>query len=74
MVGDQVRLWQAQTQRLRNHAAKMYKEFQSVAVWRAVADKAKELGVWLWEHEPSLRLIAREEGHEQMKRYIQTFR
>ena len=67
-----MRLWQAQTQRLRGHDAKLYAEFPSTALWRAASDRAKELGVWLWEHEPSLRLVARAEGHDQMREYIRS--
>ena len=72
VVGDQMRLWQAQTQRVRSHAAQLYQQFPSTAVWRAAADRAKELGVWLWEHEPSLRLAARADGHPQMREFIRS--
>ncbi|KAK9793768.1 hypothetical protein WJX73_008837 [Symbiochloris irregularis] len=72
VVGDQMRLWQAQTRRLKSDAAQLYQQFGDVKVWRASVERAKELGIWLWDHEPSRRLAARVEGHPQMREFIRS--
>ena len=69
-----MRLWQAQTQRLKNYSAQLYERFESAQDWLASVNKAKELGVWLWDHEPSLRLVATLEGHPQMREFIRSLR
>ena len=39
-------------------------------MWKLSADKARELGSWLWEDEASLRLAAHAWSHPQMREYI----
>ena len=49
VVSDQVRLWQADTQRVRVSRAVLYDDFPSAQVFRMSAARARELGAWLWE-------------------------
>ena len=39
-------------------------------MWKLSADKARELGSWLWEDEASLRLAAHAWSHPKMREYI----
>ena len=39
-------------------------------MWRQSADKARELGSWLWEDEVSLRVVAQAWSHPQMREHI----
>lgn len=74
VVGDQMRLWQTQMQRLRASSAMLYQNFIDVATWQASVNKARELNVWLFDNERSLQLVARAEGHEQMRSFIKSLR
>lgn len=39
-------------------------------MWRKSAEKARELGSWMWEDEASLRLVAHAWSHGQMRDHI----
>jgi hypothetical protein len=76
VVADQVRLWQADTQRVRHDRALLYDDFPSEQVFRLSAQKARSLGVWLWE-DPKAgmgRLAVQECGHEAMREYIKSIK
>lgn len=53
MVADQVRLWQADTQRVRPVSAAMYDDFETAELFRAARSHARSLGAWLWDQPPA---------------------
>ncbi|CAL8465169.1 g4704 [Coccomyxa elongata] len=76
VVADQVRLWQADTQRVQHNSAILYDDFPSPEVFRLSAQKARALGVWLWE-DPKAgmgRLAVLESGHQAMREYIKSIK
>jgi Transcription factor Tfb2 (p52) C-terminal domain len=52
VVSDQVRLWQADTQRVRAVPAVLYSGFESPGLWGGTNEKAKQLGAHLWDAAP----------------------
>jgi len=74
VVADQVRLWQADTQRVRHNRAVLYDDFPSTQIFRLAAQKARALGVWLWEDSTNGigRLAVQEGGHEAMRDFIKS--
>lgn len=52
MVSDQIRLWQADTQRVKALPAVLYSDFETPGLWAGTVDKARELGAHLWEAPP----------------------
>jgi len=50
VVADQVRLWEAETQRARTSPGYFYDQFESLELFERSRDYAKQLGVLLWEH------------------------
>ena len=76
VVSDQVRLWQADTQRVRHDRAVLYDDFPSREVFAKSAARAHELGAWLWE-DPGAgmgRLAVLESGHDKMREYIRSIK
>ncbi len=76
VVADQVRLWQADTMRVRHNRAVLYDDFPSAQVFQLSAQKARTLGVWLWE-DPKAgmgRLAVQEAGHDAMREYIKSIK
>ncbi len=75
VVSDQVRLWQADTQRVRVSRAVLYDDFPSAQVFRMSAARARELGAWLWEDARGTgRLAVAAEAHEAMRDYIKSIK
>ena len=76
MVADQVRLWQADTQRVRHDRAVLYDDFPAKEVFTKSCQKARELGAWLWEDAKAGmgRLAVLESGHDKMREYIRSIK
>ena len=76
VVADQVRLWQADTQRVRNDRAVLYDDFPSRDVFGKSCARARELGAWLWEDAKAGngRLAVLESGHDKMREYIRSIK
>ena len=76
VVADQVRLWQADTQRVRNDRAVLYDDFPSKDVFGKSCARARELGAWLWEDAKAGngRLAVLESGHDKMREYIRSIK
>ncbi len=49
VVADQIRLWEAETQRVRTEGGYMYAEFETQELYTASKDFAAQMGVLLWE-------------------------
>ena len=70
-----MRLWQADTQRVRVSRAVLYDDFPSAQVFRLSAAKARALGAWLWEDACGTgRLAVAAEAHEAMRDYIKSIK
>jgi len=52
VVSDQIRLWQADTQRVKALPAVLYSDFETPGLWAGTVAKARELGAHLWEAPP----------------------
>ena len=76
VVSDQVRLWQADTQRVRSDRAVLYDDFPSKEVFAKSCGRARELGAWLWEDAKAGmgRLAVLESGHDKMREYIRSIK
>ena len=72
----QVRLWQADTQRVRHDRAVLYDDFPSREVFVKSGQRARELGAWLWEDAKAGmgRLAVLESGHDKMREYIRSIK
>jgi hypothetical protein len=71
VVADQIRLWQADSRRVRQTRAVLYDDFASPVLFQKTAAYARQIGVWLWEDgKGSGRLAARADGHEKMREFI----
>ena len=70
VVSDQIRLWQAETQRVQHFKAHLYDNFESEELFYKTAQQAKMLGTWLWQDDSRQRLVALSEGHDQTREFI----
>ena len=70
VVADQIRLWQADMRRVQQHKAHLYDDFESEALFLSTAQRARELGTWLWEDADRRRLVALSDGHVQLREFI----
>ena len=52
VVSDQLRLWQADTHRVRAIPAVLYSGFETRGLWAGTSAKARELGAYLWQAPP----------------------
>ena len=66
-VADQVRLWAADTGRLKGELATLYDRFTCVEGYQAAKQVAEEAGALVWCSEEKQELVVRREMHESMK-------
>ncbi|KAL8472108.1 hypothetical protein ACS0TY_029364 [Phlomoides rotata] len=69
-VTDQIRLWEADLNRVEMIPSHLYDEFPSREVFEATCDFAREYGGLLWENSKKMRLVAKGEIHTQMKEFL----
>lgn len=72
MVADQIRLWQADTQRVRATPAVLYEDFNSERVFQLTLAHAQRQGIWLWDRPERQRIVSQLEGHDGMRDYIRS--
>jgi hypothetical protein len=73
-VADQIRLWQADTRRVRQTRAYLYEAFPSAGAFAAAASHARASGTWLWQDDAAGRLVAAYAGHDGMRAFIRANR
>ncbi|PIA44014.1 hypothetical protein AQUCO_01800227v1 [Aquilegia coerulea] len=69
-VTDQIRLWEADLNRVEIVSSNFYEEFPSRDVFESACDYARENGGHLWEDSKRMRLIVKAEIHMQMREYL----
>ncbi|KAI4371069.1 hypothetical protein MLD38_019343 [Melastoma candidum] len=69
-VTDQIRLWEADLNRVEMTPAHFYDEFPSRDVFEAACDFARECGGLLWEDSKKMRLAVKTEVHMQMREHL----
>mmetsp|Transcript_5732 Transcript_5732/g.15313 ORF Transcript_5732/g.15313 Transcript_5732/m.15313 type:complete len:485 (-) Transcript_5732:374-1828(-) len=69
-VADQVRLWQAEAERLKPDPAFFYDSFESRELYDATVAFAAKYGLLLWSNSETCALAAKEAGHERIREYI----
>ncbi|KAK9806388.1 hypothetical protein WJX72_012519 [[Myrmecia] bisecta] len=74
VVSDQIRLWQADTMRVRSCEATLYDEFESDDVFGKAAAYARTLMSWLWQDTKKRRFAAKKGTHDQMREYIKSIK
>lgn len=74
VVSDQVRLWQADTQRVRHQKAVLYDSFPTQQTYRLAASFAQQHGWLLWQNDEQGRFVSQVGGHDQMRTYIKSIK
>ncbi|KAL0284124.1 UNVERIFIED_CONTAM: General transcription and DNA repair factor IIH subunit TFB2 [Sesamum angustifolium] len=69
-VTDQIRLWEADLNRVEMTPSHLYDEFPSRDVFDAACDFAREYGGLLWENSKKMRLVVKAEIFTQMKEFL----
>ncbi|XP_077223295.1 general transcription and DNA repair factor IIH subunit TFB2-like isoform X2 [Tasmannia lanceolata] len=69
-VTDQIRLWEADRNRVEMIPSHLYEDFPSKEVFEAASDFAREIGGLLWEDSKKMRLIVRGESHQDMRDFL----
>ncbi|KAF3777628.1 RNA polymerase II transcription factor B subunit 2 [Nymphaea thermarum] len=69
-VTDQIRLWEADRNRVEMIPSHLYDDFPSKEVFENACDFARETGGLLWEDSQKMILILRGEYHEEMRNYL----
>lgn len=70
-VVDQIRLWEAERNRVSYQKGILYDSFPTNNdMYARVVKHAKELSVYLWSNDEKRYLMAAESGHEQLKQFI----
>ncbi|KAL1741910.1 transcription factor Tfb2-domain-containing protein [Schizophyllum fasciatum] len=70
-VQDQIRLWELERNRTKSQEGFLYTEFASQADYEYVLNYAKQLGVVLWESHAKRCFFAAQEGHANIKSFIE---
>lgn len=74
VVSDQVRLWQADTQRVRHQKAVLYDSFPTLQIYGLAANFARQHGWLLWQNDDQGRFVSQASAHDQMRTYIKTIK
>jgi len=69
-VGDQVRLWQAERDRVSLQPGVLYDSFAAVDAFRKTEKYAKDIGVLLWSNPQKQLMFVTDAGHEQMRSWM----
>ncbi|KAL5708948.1 RNA polymerase II transcription factor B 52 kDa subunit [Ranunculus cassubicifolius] len=69
-VTDQIRLWEADLNRVEITPSNFYEEFPSKDVYESACDYARENGGLLWEDSKRMRLVVKSEIHMQMREFL----
>jgi len=70
-VTDQIRLWEAERNRVAYDKGVLYDSFPSEKAFNKVVQHAKELDVYIWStSNPKQFLMVTEEGHEKIRPFI----
>ncbi|KAL1569638.1 RNA polymerase II transcription factor B 52 kDa subunit [Salvia divinorum] len=71
-VSDQIRLWEADLNRVEMTTAHLYDEFPSRDVFEAACDFAREYGGLLWENSKKMRLVVKSEIFMQLREFLRS--
>eukprot|EP00195_Chlamydomonas_chlamydogama_P010376 CAMPEP_0202894508 /NCGR_PEP_ID=MMETSP1392-20130828/3906_1 /ASSEMBLY_ACC=CAM_ASM_000868 /TAXON_ID=225041 /ORGANISM="Chlamydomonas chlamydogama, Strain SAG 11-48b" /LENGTH=534 /DNA_ID=CAMNT_0049579235 /DNA_START=140 /DNA_END=1743 /DNA_ORIENTATION=- len=74
VVMDQIRLWEAETLRLRASLAVLYDNFETPDLFTRSCEYARNLGVLLWANTTARRFAARDDAHDQIRAYIKSLK
>lgn len=74
VVSDQVRLWQADTQRVRHQRAVLYDSFPTLQVYGLAVNFARQHDWLLWQNDDQGRFVSQASAHDQMRTYIKTIK
>lgn len=69
-VTDQIRLWEADLNRVEMTPAHYYDEFPSREVFEGACDYAREWNGLLWEDSKKMRMVVKAEIHKNMREYL----
>eukprot|EP00884_Botryococcus_braunii_P023136 jgi/Botrbrau1/9506/Bobra.0252s0121.1 len=71
VVADQIRLWQADAQRVRQTRAVLYDDFSSATLFEKTLNFAQKIGACLWDDQKGCgRLVARADAHDRIREFI----
>eukprot|EP00955_Chlamydomonas_euryale_P008496 90399-Chlamydomonas_euryale.AAC.4 len=70
----QVRLWEAETLRVRYSACVLYEQFETPQLFQNSCEFARNQGHLLWSSHVQGMFAARETGHEQVRTYIKALK
>lgn len=71
VVADQIRLWQADAQRVRHTRAVLYDDFSTITLFEKTLSFAQQLGACLWVDQKGCgRLVARADAHDKIREFI----
>lgn len=75
VVADQIRLWQAELNRVVITDAVLYHQFEQDNYFASSATFARSRGLWLWDDGGTPgQLVARANGHDAMREYIKSIK
>ncbi|GMH18491.1 hypothetical protein Nepgr_020332 [Nepenthes gracilis] len=69
-VMDQIRLWEADLNRVEMTPAHLYEEFPSKDVFDSACDFARDYGGVLWEDSKTMRLVVKADIHNHIREYL----
>ncbi|KAJ3689275.1 hypothetical protein LUZ61_018439 [Rhynchospora tenuis] len=69
-VTDQIRLWEADRNRVEMTPSHLYEDFPSKDLFEACCDFARDYGCLLWQDTKKMRLIVKGELHQQMRDFL----
>lgn len=67
---DQIRLWEAERNRVSYQKGFLYDSFSSEEMYREVVKYAKDCSIYLYSNDEKKYLMAAESGHESIKSFI----
>ena len=74
VVSDQIRLWQADMQRVSHQKAVLYDAFPAPQIYKLAATFAQQHGWLLWQNDAQGRFVSQADAHPQMREYIKSIK
>lgn len=72
-IVEQIRLWENERNRISTDKAYLYDKFPTKDAFLSTVNFAKSIGVFLWSNEQRQTLVARTEGHDEIRNFIKKF-
>jgi len=72
-VSDQIRLWEAERNRVTYDRGVIYDGFNTDEIFNSCVKYAKDIGIYVWHHQTKKYMMIVESGYESMRQYMKRY-